>query len=238
MIGIVRAVRRRPVRRCCAQTRSPTSSVRWPSTTGPLEHAAARMRIAEVEPAGHLAGSRSWRGRTNCMPVVEQRSPEVAEQSSGRSRRAAIPRPGPCCVPVWHCRLRVMASRVVALDRCGWSAPGVAVLHTQVRESGVRTERQPDVTGEAVERLSASADPVAGMLACRARWCPWRRRSSASPGVAHRGGAPVRNSRLPPSRAFLEPEVQDTGDGVGAVLRRCAVAQHLGLLDRDGEGMT
>ena len=111
--------------------------------------------------------------------------------------------------------------------------PGVAVLQAEVHEP-VPAERQSGIPGDR-ERLPPAAYPVAGMLdvaddAIPAGGQATRVRIAVSACAELQAAART---------GILELEVHDAGNGIRAILRRCAVAQHLGLPNRnrgdDGE---
>ena len=103
--------------------------------------------------------------------------------------------------------------RVVALD-AAVGGKRVAVLAGQVEESGL-AEREPDVAGQRVHVAVAGQDATVHPVA----------------GVAEEVPAALELDRAA-GAVVAEHEVHHAGDGVGAVLGRRAVAQHLGLLER------
>ena len=112
--------------------------------------------------------------------------------------------------------------RVLALDGAVGRLGG-AVLHADVAET-VLSQRHPDVAGYG-KRPTVSADSVTRVLDVADDARPARRRVPRI-GIEE---APGLDFQAASRGIVLQLEVNDSGDGVRAVLRRRAVAQHLNL---------
>ena len=157
----------------------------------------AVVRIAEVEPFGHLF--LGIVGVTVQLHLVVEQVADVAEQLQLVLDRRVAPdlrRVGHVGVARGNQRRRVGALHA-AIGRIG-----VAVLQAEIDESRV-AERQSDVAGNGVRIAVARAVGAGVELQAAAR------------------------------AVVLEQEVHHAGNGVRAVLRRGAVAQHLDLAQRD-----
>ena len=201
-----------------AQTRSPTSSVRFPSTSGPRKTPPRVCGIPEVKATGHLAG-RVVAVTVELITIVEQMA-EVCEQLEVvvDSRRS------PNLRRVAQIRIARVddVRRVLALDGAVGRLGG-AVLHADVAET-VRSQRHPDVAGYG-KRPAVSADSVTRVLDVADDARPARRQVPRI-GIEE---TPALNFQAASRGTVLQLEVHDSGDGVRAVLRRRAVAQHLNL---------
>ena len=174
------------------------------------EHAAAGAGVPEVEPALHLLA--------HVIAVSVERE-GVAEQVAGvRPDLEFVVDLGgaPDLRRGAHARVALVddQSQGVPALRAAVGRVGVAVLAGQVEEAGF-PERQADVARDAVHL------PVAR----------YRAVLEAPPGAGHQVPARLELDGAP-GAIVVEDEVHHPRDGVGAVLRRCAVAQHFGLLQR------
>ena len=186
--------------------------------SGTAEDPASRVWIPEVKATGHLAG-RVVAVTVELKTIVEQMA-EVCEQLEV----VVVSRRPPNLRRVAQIRIACVddVQGVLALDgtvsRCGG-----AVLHAEVSET-VRSKREPDVAGYG-KRSAVSADSVTRVLDVADDARPARRRVPRI-GIEE---APGLDFQAASRGIVLQLEVHDSGNGVRAVLRRRAVAQHLDL---------
>ncbi len=201
---------RRPVEHAVLRVQKIAHQQEGPVVVAGAKHAAAGVRVPEVEPAldllGHVVAVAVELGLVaedvaRVRPQLElvgdlRRSPDL-----GRIPHAGVP-------------LRVDEGECVVALHATVRRQRVAVLAGHVQEAGL-AERKPEVAGERVHVAVAGKDPPVHPIA----------------RIAQEVAAGLELERAP-GAVVLEHKVHHAGDRVGSVLGRGAVAQHLGLLQR------